>query len=227
MGWLAILALAAAIGLTLWRYAGLSRGALELVMAALLLGLAGYAWQGSPGRAGAPHRPPRATLGEDSAFAKLRSEFMGRFGREALWLDFADAMHRQGANALAVKAVQSGLMEKPESPALWTGLGNALTLAGDGLVSPAARFAFDKAAALAPGEPAPRFFLGLALIRSGQVEEGAGVWRALLASAPADAPWRERVAVRLAVVDSVLNPPRPQAGEGNRGEAVVEGSAQR
>src|SRR3546814_14677747 len=48
MGWVVILIFAALIMLGLWRFAKMPRGALELLGAALLLGIAGYAWQGSP-----------------------------------------------------------------------------------------------------------------------------------------------------------------------------------
>jgi hypothetical protein len=52
MGWVAILVMAALAGIGLWRFGNLPRAALELLGAALLFGLAGYAWQGSPSLAG-------------------------------------------------------------------------------------------------------------------------------------------------------------------------------
>ena len=53
-GWLILIVLAGMTlaGLTLPRAA--PRAALEVVIAALLLALAGYAWQGSPGMPGHP-----------------------------------------------------------------------------------------------------------------------------------------------------------------------------
>lgn len=54
MGWLFAIGLAAICLGALWRSGRCSRQALEIVGAALLLGLAGYAWQGSPDMVGAP-----------------------------------------------------------------------------------------------------------------------------------------------------------------------------
>ena len=55
------------------------------------------------------------------------------------------------------------------SPALWVGLGNALVAHGEGLVSPAAAFAYRRAAQIAPEDPQAPYFYGLALAKSGQI----------------------------------------------------------
>jgi cytochrome c-type biogenesis protein CcmH/NrfG len=47
------------------------------------------------------------------------------------------------------------------------GLGNALVLHADGMMTPAAELAFQRAAKLAPDHPGPKFFYGLAW-RKGQ-----------------------------------------------------------
>ena len=54
MGWLFAIGLAALAWTLLWRSGRVPRAALEIVAAALLLALAGYAWQGNPGMAGKP-----------------------------------------------------------------------------------------------------------------------------------------------------------------------------
>ncbi len=54
MGWIIALGLAAVAFCTLWLSGKCSRLALELAGAALLIGLAGYAWQGNPGMGGNP-----------------------------------------------------------------------------------------------------------------------------------------------------------------------------
>jgi cytochrome c-type biogenesis protein CcmH len=48
MGWLFILVFAALTFAGLWRSRLLNRTALEMAAVAILVGLAGYAWQGSP-----------------------------------------------------------------------------------------------------------------------------------------------------------------------------------
>ncbi len=50
-----------------------------------------------------------------------------------------------------------------------------------------------QALAQRPGEPQLRFLAGLVEARSGRTENARTAWRALLADAPADAPWRELV----------------------------------
>ncbi|MFW2830821.1 tetratricopeptide repeat protein [Sphingomonas sp. ID0503] len=197
-GLLIAIALAAALLALTWRFARLDRGALTLLAAALAIGLAGYAWQGRPGLPGKPDTASTAQR-PDSFFEKERFRWFTAVGLEGQWLTFADALIRQGATQSAVTAIRSGLRENPKSVALWTGLGNALTAHAEGLVTPAAQLAFDRAAALDPANPAPRLFLGEALLRSGQIDAAEAVWKRLLASAPADAPWRGEIEMRLFV----------------------------
>jgi cytochrome c-type biogenesis protein CcmH len=80
----------------------------------------------------------------------------------------------------------------PQSPQLWIGLGNALVGHAHG-VTPPAELAYRRAAELAPGTPAPVFFYGLALARSGDRAGAVALWRNILATAPANAPWRPLV----------------------------------
>jgi cytochrome c-type biogenesis protein CcmH len=54
MGWLFVLLFSAATLGFLWWTKRLSRLALELSAAAILIGIAGYAWQGSPSMPGTP-----------------------------------------------------------------------------------------------------------------------------------------------------------------------------
>jgi len=54
MGWIFPLGFAGLIFLALWRSGRCSRQALELSGAILLVGVAGYAWQGSPDMPGQP-----------------------------------------------------------------------------------------------------------------------------------------------------------------------------
>jgi cytochrome c-type biogenesis protein CcmH len=54
MGWFFLLLFAGLTGAGLWFSKRLSRTAFELAIVAILVGLAGYAWQGSPSLAGSP-----------------------------------------------------------------------------------------------------------------------------------------------------------------------------
>lgn len=202
MGWLVLSILVLAVIALMWRFAGLRGERLELLAAALLLGVAGYAWQGSPTLAGSPTPPKGEEAQPDSEFALERTKLLDRFGGDAQILDAADAMHRSGLDAYAIALIRGGLEKRPQSADLWVGMGNALTLYADGMVTPAAELAFSRAAGIAPDHPGPPYFMGLALAQSGQVDRAAAIWRALLARAPADAPWRKDVEQRLAEIGS-------------------------
>ena len=198
IGWLGLLLLSAVVLAALWWLGKLRGTALQLASAALLFGVAGYAWQGSPGQPGDPTPPKDDSMQPDSDFAKERAQVMGRFGSSAQWLDFADALHRMNRDRAAVTALKTALVEKPNDPDLWVGLGNALVIHSGGLISPAARFAFEKAARIAPEHPGPPFFMGLAYAQAGQPEKAVALWQGLLAKAPPNAPWRSDLEQRLA-----------------------------
>jgi cytochrome c-type biogenesis protein CcmH len=202
MGWGILAGLTLIAFAVLWRFAKLPRYALELAGAAALLGVAGYAWQGMPTETGTSIEARDAPDKLDPALVASRQNMMGQFGTEAQWLDYADTMTRMGQTQMAVLAMRSGIRDNPRNPDLWVGLGNALVAHGDGLVSPAARFAYNRAAQLSPNHPGPPFFLGVALAQQGKTAEAAAMWRALLARSPKDAPWRADLERRLAVIEA-------------------------
>lgn len=199
MGWVIVAGLAAIIGGALWKWGGMPRSAFEPVAAALLLGLAGYALQGSPGQPGHPVQADDSTSRANEAEIAVRKE-MGqqRFGNGPSWLMAADGAMRAGSPIAAVTFIRSGLKQNPRDPDLWVGLGNALVVHSGGMVSPAAIFAFQKAAEISPEHPGPPFFMGLALAQSGQFVQARAIWSELLKRAPADAPWKADLEQRLA-----------------------------
>ena len=75
-------------------------------------------------------------------------------------------------------------------------LGEALAAAANGVVTAEAKAAFERAVALDPHEAKARYFLGLAAEQDGKSDQAAAIWRALLADAPADAPWANSCAKR-------------------------------
>lgn len=204
MGWGILAGLSLLSFVVLWHFAKLPRYGLELVAAATLLGVAGYAWQGAPTEAGTSVAERDLPDKLDYGVVASRQAMLGRFGTEAQWMDYADTMQRMGQTQLAVLAMRSGIRDNPRNPELWIGLGNALVAHGNGLVSPAARFAFNRAAQLSPKHPGPPFFLGVALAQSGKAEEAATLWRALLARTPKDAPWRADLERRMAVIGAAV-----------------------
>lgn len=203
MAWVIILALGLAVGLALRRWGGFRGPLLQLLAATLLVGMAGYAWQGRPGLPGAPKGKPEVEAAPANAFAELRDSFFERFNYASHWLILSDSYLRRGNSKGAVDILRSGLRASPNNVALWTGLGHALTVHGDGSLNPAADHAYRRARSVAPAHPAPVFFYGLSLMQSGRIEEGEREWRTLLASAPPRASWRPLIEERLAVIDQL------------------------
>jgi len=208
--WLGLLALIAFALLWLMRLRG---PMLTLAAAAIAFGCAGYALQGSPDLAGQPRlaadRPPPLPL------SGARHAMMGQFDYSDIWLNMADALASRGNTEDAARLLQAQVARHPQDYKLWVGLGNALTDHAR-TITPAARLAYARAAELAPGYPAPKFFLGLAEARSGNPEEAVRLWREILAGAPADASWRPMIedGLRLMMQGTAAPPPpaRDQAG---------------
>ena len=198
-GWIVILALAGLALVGLWRFARLDRSGLQLVASALLLAMAGYAWQGSPGLAGRPTRPPAEAALErpDGGIPELRRQMFGRFNTSDRWLILADSYQRRGDTRSAVGAARSGLRAHPRNATLWVGLGNALIAHADGLLTPASELAYRRAIALAPNHPGPKFFFGLALAQNGKLDDAERLWVQALAQAPPTVEWRPVVEQQL------------------------------
>jgi cytochrome c-type biogenesis protein CcmH len=181
---------------------------LMFAASAMLFGSAGYALQGQPMFAGSPRTASAAE--PPIPLADLRHEFFGNFTGEESWLTISDALARTGDTEGAVGVLQNAVGKYPGNAQLWVGLGNALVDHAGGL-TPASQFAFQRAAELAPGHPAPPFFLGLALARSGDRQGALGLWKEVLASAPANASWRPVVEDAVAT----LQPPPPRTHTGS------------
>ncbi|ATE66568.1 tetratricopeptide repeat protein [Rhizorhabdus dicambivorans] len=196
-GWLIFLGMALIVAAALYRFGRLPRGGVELVAAALLLGVAGYAWQGSPGLSGKPTPPPEASKVPDSAFLHQDDKMLAKVGTDADVMRSAEGLQSQGLNLYAIAIIKAGLAKRPNSPDLWAGLGNAMVIHDGGQMSPAAQLAFQRAEAIAPDHPAPPFFMGLAYAQAGQFDRAEATWRALLDRSPANAPWRPELEQRL------------------------------
>ncbi|MBQ1497066.1 MAG: cytochrome c biogenesis factor-like protein [Sphingomonas sp.] len=204
MGWgmLATVAVVAVLALALLRY---PRRLWTVPATAIMLGAAGYAWQGSPGLPGHPVAPGGQRVEVDQGLIDLRDAMFGKYGTYA-WSygNLADAMLRQGDRERAVKVWQGAVRQVPEDVALWTGFGSALAEYDGNQISPAAQFAFDKAFALAPEHPGPPFFYGLALVRANRFAEAEPWWEKAVALTPAKASYRQALMARLLMLEVFL-----------------------
>lgn len=198
-----LVVIAASIG-ALW-VLGLRSGMLQAAAAALLLGGAGYAFQGRPGTPGSPARGAEAP--DIAPLDSARHAFFGEFTPAESWLRMSDALASRGNSEDAANLLQSAVRQHPNDPQLWIGFGNALVDHAH-VLTPAAEFAYRRAAELAPGHPAAPFFMGLALARSGERQAALDIWRSMLESAPPKAGWRPLVEAGIEALES--SPPKPR-----------------
>lgn len=193
-----VLALALLLLASFWLYK--IRGPrLTLAAAALAIGAAGYTVAGKPGLVGDPRaereRPPPMPL------TGAREIFFGKFNASDQWMTIAEGYASRGKTAEAAGLLGSAVREHPRNFALWTSYGNALVDHSETL-TPAAQLAFERAVALAPEHPGPRFFFALAKLRSGDPEGAKADWEELLAETPQRAPWRPLIEGGLALTGS-------------------------
>ncbi len=178
--------------------------AAALVGAALAAGAAGYAVHGRPGLPAAPvparPAPPAAAEAREGA----RSTLLVNPGDVAAWIRLSNAMIAAGDTAGAVEAMEVATAALPADVNLRVQQGVALVAHAEGEVVPAARLAFDRASALDPTHPAPRYFLGLAWLQAGRPREALGVWRELLAMTPPDAPWAEELTRMIGAAETMV-----------------------
>jgi len=201
--WLAVAALALAAFAFAVLVMKLPRHGLTLFGAALVFGLAGYAWQGSPGVPSAPKAPATQLddLGEEMVEGRA-ALFDG--SRTPDYLVTSDAFARQGRFGDAAGLLQKGLRDNPNDLEGWLALGLALVGHADGFVTPAAVQAFARADAINPRHPGAAYFLGNAYLQSGEVVAARNVWKGLLDRSPPDAPWREGLAADVARLDDMI-----------------------
>ncbi|MEM7667078.1 MAG: tetratricopeptide repeat protein [Pseudomonadota bacterium] len=204
IGWLAVCALAIAAFVVAALLLRLPREGWTLFAAALVFGLAGYAWQGSPGQPASPKPEQARTSHSGEEMVDARRQLFGEGRSRRDYLVTSDAFARRGQFGTAAEFLASGLREHPDYVEGWLALGMSLVAHADGFVTPAARAAYDRAIAADPDNPSPSFFLGFAYLRSGEVREARAVWGELLDNTPDDAPWREDVARRVAALDEMI-----------------------
>jgi cytochrome c-type biogenesis protein CcmH len=126
------------------------------------------------------------------------------------WEVIAPVYLKQGRFVDAILAYNNAIRLLGETVPRLAGLAEAHIKAANGVINDPAKATYNRILALEPGRVEPRFWLAMALEQDGQLKQAAAAYRALLETAPADAPWRQPVRERLAVVDpSSKAPPAP------------------
>jgi len=181
------------------------RNGWEAIASALVLGIAGYALQAHPRLPGAPKPAAESAAGSAAAMVEVRQQLGRNQGLPSdRWLVTGDALARHGQFADAADIYRAAVEKDPKNVDGWLAMANALVAHADNSLTPAALLAYRRASEANPRHPGPPFFLGLALAQSGRLEEARSTWARLLASSPADAPWRPELEQRLAALDTFI-----------------------
>jgi cytochrome c-type biogenesis protein CcmH len=183
----------------------LPRPAWTTAAAALALGLAGYAAQGSPELAGAPKSAASLVPGEGASLVELRRAVLpDEFHSTHPALITADAFTRRDRYADAATILLGATRADPRDSEAWLALGNNLVAAADGAVTPAAQLAYRRAEAAAPQSPGVPFFLGVEQLQAGNFLDARKLWAEAAARAPEGSDVRKAIEARIARLDAIV-----------------------
>jgi len=107
-------------------------------------------------------------------------------------------------------AYAKALSLDPQSITYKSAYAEALVQVSQGIVTPDAKTLFDEILAKDPKEARARFYEAMAQEQAGDQAGALSKWQALLADAPADAPWRSAVQQRIASLNGGATPIAPQ-----------------
>ncbi|MEP3050095.1 MAG: tetratricopeptide repeat protein [Erythrobacter sp.] len=217
MTWLAVAGLAIVTLILAAVVLRLPKSGWTLFAAALMFGLTGYAWQGSAELASNPKTAQVSVQQSGEEMVEIRLGLFDAGVPKPGYLTLSDGFARRGKFADAAGLLRQGLVDNPDHVEGWIALGNALVEHTDGVVTPPARIAYERAHAVDRSNPAALFVLGASYLRMRDIREARAVWAQLLADAPADAEWREELELRIQVLDQAINggpvTPRPPADQ--------------
>ena len=151
-------------------------------------------------------RTPDATQPLDNLVAQVEQHLEKNPTDGRGWSVLAPVLARLGRFDDAVRAFRNSITYNGDSAERRADLGEALVAAAGGVVTAEAKAEFERAVALNADEVKANYFLGLAAEQDGRAAEAASIWRAMLAKAPANAPWRPLVQAALVRVGGS---PRP------------------
>jgi cytochrome c-type biogenesis protein CcmH len=192
-GWIILIAVAMISFAMLVKLCKLPRISWEPLAAAILLAIAGYAYQGSPSQMGAPSAKVAQKSKVVEAVIDMRANMDQNFSYARLYLIPSDSFARSGNFSLAANYIRSGIKRYPKDADLWAGLAVQLILANDGKMSPPALLAFERVRKLSARHPAPDYFIGLDNVFEGRPDEALILWRKLLVDPPRNGKWMPKL----------------------------------
>jgi cytochrome c-type biogenesis protein CcmH len=165
-----------------------------VALVVLPFGAAGfYLSLGSPKLPDQPLAPrlvaARGTQSVDGLIAQVEAHLARNPEDGRGWEVIAPIYTRQGRFEDTVRARRNALRLNGDTAEREAALGEALVLAANGVVTAAAKAAFEKAVALDGSNVQARYFLGLSADQDGNRAQAVATWRALIEAAPPGAPW--------------------------------------
>jgi cytochrome c-type biogenesis protein CcmH len=179
-------------------------GGIAIAMAALVALAAAvlYATMGKPELGGtpgtatvaappaaAPADPAQTTAEIAGLITGLEKKMAAKPDDPQGWQMLGWAYFQTGRFADAATAYGKAVALNPNGVGYQSAWGEALALAANGTVTPAAAVAFEKARALDGNDARARYFLALARQQKGDTRGALDDWLTLLAESPAEAPW--------------------------------------
>jgi cytochrome c-type biogenesis protein CcmH len=213
---------------------GSDRAAILIVGVVLpLLSLGLYLTYGSPRL---PDQPLAARLDDpvnerniDALVARVEARLRAHPEEGEGWSAIAPVYLRAGRYGDAAEAYARAVKLLGPSPKLLSGQGQALVLANNGLVTKEAREVLEDALKRDGTLLEPRILIAIAKEQDGQFKEAVEDWRALLATAKEDEPWRAMAEKRLQAAEAHLAggplPEMPAPSAGGQGTAKGPTSA--
>jgi cytochrome c-type biogenesis protein CcmH len=142
-------------------------------------------------------RAPEITQPLDNLVVQVEAHLKKNPSDGRGWNVLAPVLARLGRLDDAIEAYRNAITYGGDSAERRAALGETITAAAGGVVTSEARTEFERALALNADEFKASYFLGLSAEQNGRADEAASIWRAMLAKAPADAPWRPLVQAAL------------------------------
>ncbi|MFY8105985.1 MAG: c-type cytochrome biogenesis protein CcmI [Elstera sp.] len=208
------------------------RRALAVPVVALVMAvpLALYLSLGQPGQRDLPISARTAELAPlqaaTAAIAEARQQLNTDPDQPMAWLRLAGLLLQRDDTQEAVQLLATARARFPGLAVFPSAQGEALTRAGQGLITGEAEAAFRSALALDPQDPRARYFLALAAEQRGALSEALRDLEVMLAEGPADAPWRATVVAAQTRLRTALGlPPASQAppAEDPQTQAMIRG----
>lgn len=187
----------------------------------LVLGL--YLVRGSPGLPASPFAARTDAAVEQAALASVIAQVEARLRQDPEqgkgWEALAPVYLKLGRFRDAADAYANAARLNGDTVPLLAGRAEAAMLASDGVVTEEARVAYEKILKLEPGRVEPRFWLAMAKEQDGKLADALADYKGLLAAAPADAGYRQPLAMRVEEVTARIaalasgTPPGPSEAD--------------